>query len=285
MVFPRGEQTDTLKLLINRILGGIGASLGLLSFVLGIRRKVTIENLREAYPDWSEAELGRTARDSARNLGRVFFEMVYLRYAHRDKIAAGFNLRNLPDVHSALQGSKGAILLSGHLANWEWMAVGTGLATGIPLQVIVKNQTTGRIENFLQTMRGRFGNGLIPAGDVRAIFRALDRGEILGILGDQTAFPDSVFVPFFGRDVPTFEGSARLALRSRAPLLLVECWREGGIYQAVSHPVDYSDIRGSGPEAVAELTRRHTALLETIIRKRPELWLWQHKRWKHAKPR
>ena len=265
-----------------RVLSFIGAALGIGAYGLGVRRDVTLDNLRHAYPAWSESEVRKVARASFGNLGRVFLEMLYLRYARRQSILSGLTYTNLEAFDHAEHALKGSIVLSGHLANWEWLALATGLHLNVPLLIVVKNQRTGVVENFLNTMRRRFGNGLVNAGDVRGIYRAMDRGELIAILGDQAATPDTVRVPFFGREVPTFEGVARLALRSRVPIILLECWRQNGRYLAAMHRIDYDDIVGTGPEAIAELTRRHTALLESIIRKRPELWLWQHKRWKHV---
>jgi KDO2-lipid IV(A) lauroyltransferase len=119
---------------------------------------------------------------------------------------------------------------------------------------------------------------------VRASFRVLQEGRILAMLGDQAAPFESVKIEFFGRKVPTFEGVARFALRTKAPIYLAECVRDDrGGYEMTFHNVAFDDLSSASPENVEELTRRHTALLEQIIRKRPELWLWQHKRWKDVR--
>jgi lauroyl/myristoyl acyltransferase len=47
--------------------------------------------------------------------------------------------------------------------------------------------------------------------------------------------------------------------------------------------VQTADLAAAGDADVAELTRRHTALLETMIRKHPGQWLWTHRRWKHVR--
>ena len=86
--------------------------------------------------------------------------------------------------------STGGVFLSGHYANWEWVAVGVGVQIDRALERGCKNQTTGIAENFLMRMRTRFGNVMIDAGDVRAMFKALKNGETLGVLGDQTASPE-----------------------------------------------------------------------------------------------
>ncbi|MFI5223737.1 MAG: hypothetical protein ACHQX3_05735 [Nitrospirales bacterium] len=54
-----------------------------------------------------------------------------------------------------------------------------------------------------------------------------------------------------------------------------------GSYKGVFEEVSREGLLGSSEEAIGELTRRHVALLEDLIRKYPDQWLWMHKRWKH----
>jgi Kdo2-lipid IVA lauroyltransferase/acyltransferase len=245
---------------------------------------VTMDNLRHAFRSLSESELQQLASNSYGNLGAVFFEMLYLRFASREAIESRLRITNQTEIESVLRQGKGMILLSAHLANWEWMAVGTSLRLKQPLYVIVKNQKDGYAERFLNAMRSRFGNIMIAAGDVRSSFRVLREGKILAMLGDQAAPAESIAIDFFGRKVPTFEGVARFALRTRAPIYLAECVRtKDGGYEMTFHNVPFTDLLSASSEDVEELTKRHTSLLESIIRKKPELWLWQHRRWKDVR--
>ncbi|HWF43993.1 MAG TPA: lysophospholipid acyltransferase family protein [Candidatus Kapabacteria bacterium] len=265
------------------LLRTIGAILGIAAWVVGIRKSVTLDNLRHAFPDYSERQVGQLARKSFANLGVVFFEFVFLRFAPKHKVHNGLEINNLQEIAPLISGPKGSILLSGHLGNWEWLALGCGLQVDQPLDVIIKNQRSSVAERFLARMRGRFGNRTIDAGDVRAIYRALSNKELLAILGDQAATAESVRVPFFGRDVPTFEGTARLALRTRAPILFLQPYRRTRRgYECRFHIVEFGDLTDASEANVKELTARHTALLELCIREKPEFWLWQHRRWKNA---
>lgn len=280
-----GQETDHIKpiSLSRRFLSAVGAFGGELAFRLGVRRAITENNIQHAYPAETGPFVQRVAKNSFRNLGITFLEMLYLRYGNAARIKSSLTITNLEFVRAVLARDRGVILLSAHLANWEWMAVGTGLLLEQPLYVIVKNQKGNAAERFLTQMRTRFGNFAIPAGDGRSIFKFLKEGKIVAMLGDQAAPAASVRVPFFGREVPTFEGAARFALRTRSAILLAECLRNSdGTYKMTFHEVDFSDLMDGSEENVKELTRRHAALLESIIRNEPSLWLWQHRRWKDA---
>jgi KDO2-lipid IV(A) lauroyltransferase len=268
---------------VRRIFSFLGSILAQFAYVVGVRKAVTLDNLALAFPELSSAKIHTIARRSFANLGKVFLEMVYLRFAPKRSVSGGIQLINPEDVLATEGLGRGVILLSGHLANWEWMGLGMGLGLKRDLGIIVKNQKGNFSERFLNTMRARFGNRIINAGDVRAVFQALQNNELVALLGDQAAPDNSIRVPFFGREVPTFEGAARFALRTRAALFVVECRRiPSGNYEIMFHPLDYSDLTGATEPEVKVLTARHTAQLERIIRARPDQWLWQHKRWKHV---
>ena len=72
----------------------IGIIVARIAYSLGIRRKVTLENLKNAYPELSLWEQKKIARKAYKNLGIVFAEMVYLRFANRKNIAKHILISN-----------------------------------------------------------------------------------------------------------------------------------------------------------------------------------------------
>ncbi|MEI8135382.1 MAG: lysophospholipid acyltransferase family protein [bacterium] len=268
---------------MRRTLNAIGSLFASILFYFGIRRSVTFDNLQNAYPTSSKSALNALALNAYKNLGIVFAEMLYLRFARLTKIKRGISVSNPELFHAALAKKKGLIVVAGHYANWEWLALGGSLVLKTNYGVIRKNIDKSFVEKFLTKMRTRTGNRMINAGDVRGMYRALQSGECITILGDQAAPGESVRVPFFGREVPTFEGPARLAIRTNAIMLFAECFRKtDGNYEITFHPMETDDIVGDSELNVKILTVRHTEVLEKIIRLNPEQWLWQHKRWKYV---
>jgi KDO2-lipid IV(A) lauroyltransferase len=266
-----------------RLLRSVARRFGAAAYALGIRRDVTLANLTLALPELTQSEREKIACESYLNLAIVFFEFLYLRFGSASALKRSLTLENEELLQRATESGKGVILLSGHLANWEWVAIVLGMKLEKSIRLVVKNQRSKRADRFLTNMRSRFGNTKVDAGDVRGIFAALNRKEYLGVLSDQAAPASSVMVPFFGVPVPTFEGVARLALRSRSPILFLRSSRTPTGYHCAFEEVAYDEIQESTPDAVAVLTARHTAILERAIRSEPALWVWQHRRWKDAK--
>jgi KDO2-lipid IV(A) lauroyltransferase len=265
------------------VLHAAGILIAYLAYSIGIRKKVTLDNLEKAYPEVQGSDRRDIARRSYYNLGIVFAEMVYLRFATKKNIARHISIDNLDLFQDELKKGKGIIVVAGHFANWEWLALGGAICLGQHFAIVRKNIPKSFVERFLARMRVRTGNTLIDAGDIRGMYRTLQKHGCVALLADQAAPGESVRVPFFGREVPTFEGPARLALRTRTPLLFAECRREeNGDYLMHFYPVSYDDLVIDTSENIKELTARHTQILEHIIRRHPDQWLWQHKRWKYA---
>lgn len=261
----------------------LGVAFAQCARIFRIRCDVTLANLKRAFPDRSVSFHKNILSRSYSNLGRVFGEFLYLRFATLHGIKKQMNFRNPELFTKLLNEGKGLVVVAGHLANWEWMAIAGPLHLGKNFSVVIKNNPVGATEKFLQRMRRKTGNPLINSADVRSMFRTLRDGGCVALLGDQAAPGESARVNFFGTQLPSFEGPARLALRTRSPMLFAKCVYEGrGRYSTEFIHVQYTDLTGDTPEAVAELTQRHTSLLESAIREHPEQWVWQHRRWKNA---
>src|SRR5205823_3451427 len=142
-------------------LNAIGMFIALLAYAIGVRKKITLENLTFAYPEMTDVERKRIAQKSYKNLGVVFAEMLYLRFAAKEKIARHITISNPGIFHASLAQGKGLIVVAGHCANWEWLALGGALVLSKNFAVIRKNIQTSFTERFLEKMRVRTGNSLI----------------------------------------------------------------------------------------------------------------------------
>lgn len=269
---------------------GIGA---LARRPLAVRRDVVRRQVAAAFPDRPEAWRRGVVRGCYRHFGRELAALA--RLAGVDPAGLAGETLGTDAVEAALRGAvsegPGAIVVTGHLGNWELAgAVLSGL--GLPVTAVVKRQADARFHRHLESLRRRLGVepvGMSEAG--RALPRALDRGRVVALVADQDAGHRGIFVPFLGRPASTFRGPARLALEHGVPLVFGGLVREGRRYRAlcrrVHTPVAGRDAAGPGgaPSAEARLTRAWVSLLEAEIRGHPEQYFWFHRRWKTRGPR
>jgi KDO2-lipid IV(A) lauroyltransferase len=249
-----------------------------------IRKKVTLDNLRHAFPAKSGRELVQIARGAYRTYGIAITQMLWAGSASADELKSKVNIGDTGLVERALARGKGLILMSAHFGCWEFLVSSVRLHLGKPLLMIVQTQRNRRINALVDHLRSRFDNQTVPMGpSVRQILRALQDGKMVLMLGDQSGSRESVFIEFFGRPAATHRGPAAFSLRTDAPIVMILLVRRhDGTYDALFEEVDRSGLTGPSEENIVELTRRHTALLEKYIRRYPDHWLWMHKRWKHT---
>jgi KDO2-lipid IV(A) lauroyltransferase len=120
----------------------------------------------------------------------------------------------------------------------------------------------------------------------KKVLRALRSGGAVGIVGDQNVRRGGVFVDFFGKPAATARGTALFALRTGAPIFLGMATRLPGFpqrYRVTFEPVDFVPT-GDMEQDVLRLTEAHTKHLEEHVRRAPEQYFWQHRRWKTRPP-
>jgi Kdo2-lipid IVA lauroyltransferase/acyltransferase len=262
----------------------LGESLGSLAWLVGIRRGVTMDNLRRSFPEKSESERHRIAHGAFRSYGIAVAEMFWSARAGIEalrKVITPVNLEVLQEAHA--QGH-GVILLSGHFGSWELSVTALTHYLPAPMTVIAQTQRNKRVDRFMTEGRERFGNRMVSMTNApREVLKTLSHGGIVFLLADQSGARESPYALYFGRPAATHRGPAVFSLKSGAPIVFVLFVRKAdGNYEARFERVDMSGLYGSTEEQVRELTQRHVSMLEKYVREHPDHWLWMHKRWKHT---
>lgn len=264
-----------------------GALAGLFTAtVLRIRRADVDRHLALAFPDREPRWRARVARASYAHLGREAVSVLRLADLDAEAVVARTSIEDFEALEVALTDGKGAVLVTGHLGNWE--VAGAALAArGIPLDAVTKGMANRRFGEDLETTRTRLGVRVVDmAAAPREVLRSLRAGRVVAMLADQNAREQGLFVPFFGVPAATFRGPALFALRAGCPIFVGYCLREPGSpprYRLHMKRVDFLPS-GDLDADVVRLTEVHVAALEKGVRQAPEQYFWQHKRWKTRPP-
>jgi KDO2-lipid IV(A) lauroyltransferase len=252
--------------------------------VIGLRKKLVLDNLRHAFPEKNDEEITAIAKASFQNLFTAYFEILYLDKLTADQIHRDISFPEIEKFKSYLQSGKGLIILTGHYGNWELCALAVPVLAPGKYTVVVQKQRNPFVNNFISAMRSRFGSKLVVMERaLRESLRALSNNETVALIADQSGPESGIFANFFGRPASTHQGPAVFQLRSGAPMVMVTLIREGlEKFRIELEEIDTTNLTGTDEEKMAELTQRHVSVLEKYIRLHPEHWLWMHKRWKHT---
>ena len=237
-------------------------------------------NLRAAYPEKSEAEIGAILRSMWDNLGRVMAEYTHLQEIRWKDAKPRVEVTGLEHLEALKAAGKGWLLFSGHLANWEIMpfiAHEYGIAGGM----ILRPPNNPYVNRWFEAVRAKSGMESIAKGaqGTRRAFTLLRKGDALLLLVDQRA-SEGIPVPFFGRDAFTTSAPAALALKLGAVLVPVSNERVNGAHFRLRvHPPIPPPNTGDDGRDLVELTASITRFIEERVRERPGEWLWIHKRW------
>jgi len=251
-------------------------------YVIGMRKQVTIENLRNAFPEKNDRQIKRIALAAYKQFARMLFEYVRLPHFKNKDIKNMFEFKNEHILKKSQEKGRGAIIVSGHFGSWELM--GAEIARrGYPIYFLVGEQHNKLVDNLMNKLRQDKGIGIIKMGvAARGVLKALKNNNFVALLSDQDAGKNGVFVNFFNREASTPGGTAAFALKTKTDVIFTAAVRKGK-YNHICYfeKIDYNDINEKNDtEAVTELTQRYTSKLEEYIRKYPDHWFWMHRRWK-----
>jgi KDO2-lipid IV(A) lauroyltransferase len=264
----------------------IGKWAGRLAFMVDARhRHITLVNLKVAFPDLLASERWKIARKAFENLGKTFLEIPGLARQRREDIQSRIRYVGVDRREwICAREEGGALLLTGHLGNWEMMALAFGWQDEANLSFVARPLDNPYFDRWLTRLRTRSGNRIIlKKGALREVSRALRDRRFVGLLMDQGATGrDGVFVDFFGHLAGSSAALGLLASRFRVPVHPVYAIRDpSGPGQTVCIGEEIPVVRtGRKRDDMVENTQRFQKVLEEIIRKNPEQWFWMHRRWK-----
>lgn len=285
-----------VRLLPLRVALAFGAGLGRLLYALGGgRRRLVLRNLAQAFPEKPDAERRAIARRALANLGRTLVEVLRLPDLTEEDVRARIRVEGHDTFELLRRTGKGALALSAHFGNFEYISVALNRLGLIQCHLIGRRVKNARIDAALKALRACHGVDTIANKKTfHDILERLRQGCGIGVVLDQNMKRSmGIFVDFFGKPASTTPGLALLAERSRGtPVVSIfavreSAWREGGDPAkhviVLNPPIPW--LEGATHEETLRLnTQRYTAVIEEWVRRYPDQWFWLHDRWRTQPP-
>lgn len=264
------------------LLLALGRGVGRASWWLApSRRHVALTNLKLCFPELSEQERERLARQVLVSTGEAVLEMAGSFHNRRIDLGKRLIVTGMEHIEQARAEGQGVLLLGMHFNSID---VGSRLLGQIlEFSAIYRPNDNPLIDRLITEGRGAWVENSIDRSDLRQTIRLLRAGEIVWYAPDQDYGIDyAVFVPFFGVPAATITTTSRIARLGRARVIPCAHYRlPGGRYE-IEFGAPLSDFPSGDDEAD---TARINQVIEHYVRKHPEQYLWVHKRFKHQPDR
>nr|WP_294894257.1 lysophospholipid acyltransferase family protein [uncultured Pedobacter sp.] len=253
----------------------------LLYYVIGYRKGVVAENLRNSFPDKSQKELKAIEKKYFSYLADLIVETIKMVSASPAFLRSRYIFSNLEVIEKYENQNQSYLFAVGHYGNWEWSAVVIPLVTKAKALVIYKPLSNEFFNDFFTKTREKGGTKMIRMKSaMREIIKHKNELTVTVFAADQTPAKVEIkeYTEFLHQQTPIFMGIEKIAKSTDYPVIFCDITRPSrGHYNC-----DFKLVCDKPSEtAEMEITKKHVQILEDRINAEPAYWLWSHKRWKY----
>jgi KDO2-lipid IV(A) lauroyltransferase len=250
--------------------------------IFGYRLEVVKKNLKGSFPDKTEKELNKITQLFYKNLADIFIEGIWAFTMSKKQIRKRYHIIN-PEILEPFSNCDQSIIgVTGHYSNWEWGSLCANILTEFKIVAFYKRINNRYIDNLVKRNRSRFGTTLASINETSLTFEKYKGIKTIFLMAADQGMPkkfvDKAFWIFFlNRDTPFLHGMEKHSRQNNLPVIYLDVQRVKRGYYTVElsiltdRPLDLQ---------VGKLTEMYARKLESVIIKKPENWLWSHRRWK-----
>ncbi|WP_328824529.1 LpxL/LpxP family Kdo(2)-lipid IV(A) lauroyl/palmitoleoyl acyltransferase [Thalassotalea algicola] len=258
---------------------GLGRLVGRLLYKIGGSRKKAAEtNLKLCFPDMSAGERDRILIENFKNTGIALFETGMGWWWPDWRAKRKVKVVGLEHIKSAQQQGHGVLLLAMHYLTIEFCCRGIGYSN--PMVVFYRPHNNELMEYFQFRGRGRSNKYMLGKRDIKGMIKALHEGETCVYLPDQDYGRNrSLFVPFF--NVPDAASTTGTLIFARQPnvkshMVIPTRNDDGSGYTIEIMPALENYPTDNDQNDVIRINQE----LEKAIMRKPEQYMWLHRRFK-----
>ena len=260
------KASSNLGFLIGKYLGPIFRS-----------KELIINNLKKANID-KKNNFEKIASNVLGNYGRIFSEYVHLKNFKNDSLQKYFSIEGLDHLKNIKKSGEKVVFISGHFNNFELMAMQIEKA-GVDCAAIYRPLNNPYLNSIMETIRIRdICKNQIKKGraGTREIIRFLSKGTSIALMIDQRV-REGEKIDFFGNPATTTTIPAQLIKKYGCSVvpIYIERKKSHHFKMYVSKPIKISRSR-----SISEITKHLNDILEKMILKNIDQWIWTHDRWK-----
>jgi len=250
------------------------------------RKKIIETNLTGSFPNKSRTEINKIIAYYYKNLTDVLVEGIKAFTMTQKQILKRHKIINPEILEPYFQSGQSIIGVTGHFSNWEWGSLSAGKQVKHNVVAFYKPLKNTYIDRFVRWNRTKFGTTLASIGETSLTFEKFKDAPTIFLMASDQGVPKrylekAYWIQFLNRETAFLYGAEKYAKLHNLPVIYIDIQRvKRGYYQ-----VELSVLTNE-PQNLEEgkLTQLFAEKLESVIIKKPEDWLWSHKRWKYKRP-
>ena len=241
-------------------------------------KKLIENNIRKAIPNLDSKELKKIVNNMWSNYGRILSEYVFIKDFRESKSENIIQVEGQEILDQIKKDKEPVIFISGHFNNFELMAMHIE-KSGINLAAIYRPLNNKFLNFVMEKIRERYickkqiKKGISGTKQLLLFFK---NGTSIALMIDQRV-SQGIRSNFFKHEAYTTTIPAQFVKKFKCKVvpIYIQRIKDVNFKISVSKPLEYSE-----DESIASITLDLNNLLEKMILKNPEQWIWSHNRWK-----
>jgi Kdo2-lipid IVA lauroyltransferase/acyltransferase len=252
--------------------------------IVQYRKKVVIDNLRNSFPDKTEAEISIIATGFYKHLFDVITESLKAFSMTEKSVIDRYQFIKSDELEALFLKNQSAICVAGHFNNWEWAGIAAGSQLKHKPVGFYKPLTNKLTDAYIQRVRAQGRAALVSITKTSEVFKA-DYGEptLFYMVADQSPSSPRLayWINFLNQDTAVLHGPEKYARLYNYPVFYIDVQKiKRGYYTVSFIQLELDPLKTK----TGEITTRFMNLLEEKIRENPTSYLWSHRRWKLKRP-
>ena len=241
-------------------------------------KKLAFENIRRALPNISKNELISIYNSMWENYGRVFAEYVFMKKFRNDQLTENISIEGKEILQEIIIKNQKVVFISGHFSNFELMAMQIE-KMGVKVAAIYRPLNNLYLNSIMEKIRKKYicehqiKKGV---GGLKELIKLNKEGFSTALMIDQRV-SQGIKSSFFNQEAYTTTIPAQLVKKfgmSVVPIF-IERFDEIKFKMTVYKPLSFEEN-----ESIENITNKLNRILEKMILKNPNYWIWSHNRWK-----
>ena len=253
-------------------------------YVVGYRKKVIYENLKNAFPEKSDTEIKSIAKEFYGRFSDFIVEVLKGITISAEELNRRVKFTNVEVLEPYRSKNQSVVVLASHQFNWEWGLLAGCMQLPFPVDAVYQRLSSKSFDNLMLATRSRFGGNPIEKDSaLREIIKQKNRLKALGIVADQSPIPNAPkhWTNFLNQETAFYLGAQQISRATGYPAFFMKVKNVGrGKYEVELINIGLPPYEKNSFDIIENYARE----TEKTISEDPAGWLWSHRRWKLKKP-